>query len=168
MLRKARRAVVVAALGLTLLTGCGQDDTGLSPDADYYAGLDPKVVAEYVANPVVQQKLAQDTPEERPSLAQGGAINFIVCRDSLRVYQEWLRNGKPPALAPLPKPDHPQPSYDYWKDDYARLQALVASGDPEQLRDKWLTGDGSCGQWIPAQPGHPRGPTIEDVVLGRS
>lgn len=86
MLQRARQGLVVAALGVTLLTGCGQQDDGLSADADYYAGIDPKVVEEYVANPVVQQKLSQDSPDERPSRTQGGAINFVICRDALRVY----------------------------------------------------------------------------------
>lgn len=152
---------------LAVLTGCGQGS--ISKDADYFEGLDPSVVAEVLANPVAMQKIEQEPVDTHESLAQGGVRNFIVCRDALRVYQEWLRTGIQPTLAPLPMPDHPrEPSHSLWKQDYARLVDLVRSGDPEQLRTRWLTGNGSCGQWIPAKPGDVSGPTIEDVVEGSS
>ncbi len=164
----AHRRLAAATASLLLLLGACSSADVASADADHFAGLDPTVVAEVVDNPVVAQRLDEEPPETRASLAQGIARNFIVCRDAFRVYQDWITTGAPPPLAPLPIPDNPvEPSNTVWEREYEALQARIASGEPQQLRF-WLTAEGSCGQWIPANPGEPQGPTIGDVIEGSS
>ena len=158
--------LLLLALCLNLLTGCS-DSILSSPDADVFQGLDPTVVSEVLANPTVRTKIERRAKDEQPGLAQGIVINFIVCRDMLRVYQEWQRSGVPPKLQPLPHHANPDPiTAESWELKYSGIKESADSGDPENLRD-WLIGEGRCGEWIPAQPGDISGPTIEDVVLGR-
>lgn len=139
---------------------------GLSADADYFDGLDGTVVAEILEHPAARQKIEEEPSATRASMAQGIAVNFMVCRDALRAYQGWVSTGVAPSLGPLPKPIHPrEPSFSANENQYARLAASLDSGELDQLRLS-LTGEGSCGQWIPASPGDAAGPTIKDVVEG--
>jgi hypothetical protein len=104
-------------------------------------------------------------PEE--SLAQASVRNMIFCREELHIYQGWAATGQPPAITPGPVPAHPlEPGSAAIVQDYTRLKAAVRSGDPRQLQVE-LTGNGSCGQWVPATPGDPSGPTIAQVVKGQ-
>ena len=154
------------ALCINLFAGCSGSILS-SPDSDVFQGLDPAVVSEILENPTVRTKIERRPKEDQPGLAQGIAINFIVCRDMLHDYQQWQNTGIAPTLRPLPRPSNPDPlTADHWELRYIDIKESIESGDPEQLRD-FLTGEGSCGEWIPAQPGDISGPTIEDVVLGR-
>lgn len=159
--------LLLLALCLNLLAGCSSSILS-SPDADVFQGLDPTVVSEVLANPTVRTKIETEPKERQPSLAQGIVINFIVCRDLLKDYQQWQLTGIAPTLKPLPQPTNPDPlTTEGWELKYSGIKEGVDSGDPENLRD-WLIGEGRCGEWIPAQPGDITGPTIEDIILGRT
>jgi hypothetical protein len=161
----ARRFVAFALCSVLATSGCGAGQS-LSADAPYFEGLDSGVVAEVLVDPVARQKIEEEPEDTRESMAQGIAINFMVCRDALRVYEDWIGTGVAPDLNPLPVPARPrEPSYSDWETTFADLEARLASGEIEQLRF-WLTAEGSCGQWIPALPGDPSGPTIKDAVEG--
>ena len=133
-------------------------------DADHFAGLDPAVVGEVLDNPAVRQSIIEEESDAaKESRAQGVVINFMTCRDALRVYQGWVNTGVAPSLEPLPIPTNPrEPSFSAITADYAMYEAAIASGELEQLRFQ-LTAEGSCG-WIPANPGDPGGPTVRDVI----
>jgi hypothetical protein len=139
---------------------------GLSPDASYFRGLPTSTVREALANPTLKRNLEGEDPAAQQSLAQAAVRNMIFCREELHVYQQWLALGKPPPILPGPVPARPlEPGNSAIVQDYARLKAAVASGDPSQLQ-LGLTANGSCGQWVPATPGQIHGPTIAEVVLG--
>ena len=158
--------LLLLALCLNLLAGCSSSVLS-SPDADVFKGLDPAVVSEVLANPAARTKIERRPKEDQPGLAQGIVMSFIVCRDLLKDYQQWQQAGIAPTLKPLPRPTNPDPlTAEHWELRYIDIKETIESGDPEELRD-FLTGNPSCGEWIPAQPGDISGPTIEDVVLGR-
>jgi len=159
--RRYVRALVVVALLVS--AGCSRGAAVASSD-EYFHGLDPSAVAEVLANPVAMQKISEEPPGTRGSMAQGIVINFLVCRDAARVYRKWIRVGVRPSLAPLPVPEVPMtPSYPDWERSYADLKGRIASGDIDQLRF-WLTAEGSCGRWIPAEPYDVSGPTISEAL----
>ena len=158
--------LLLLVLCLNLLTGCS-DSILSSPDADIFQGLDPTVVSEVLANPAARAKIETEPKDRQLSLAQGITMSFIVCRDLLKDYQQWQQTGIAPTLKQLPKPTNPDPlTAEHWELSYLDIKESIESGDPEELRD-FLTGEASCGEWIPAQPGDISGPTIEDVILGR-
>lgn len=161
MKRLAISAFVIAVAGCAL-------GVPLSVDADFFEGLDLAVVAEVLDNPVARQKIEEEPILTRASMAQGIVVNFILCRDALRVYQEWVNTGVAPNLEPPPTPTNPrEPSYSSIDDYYAQFETSIDSGELDQLR-LLLTAEGSCGQWIPARPRNAEGPTIKDVVERRS
>jgi len=99
-------------------------------------------------------------------MAQGIVINFMTCREVAAGYRTWVTQGVRPKLRPVPSVGaEKQPSYDDAKAIRDRLESLIASGDPSQLRVT-LEGPSSCGHWIPAKPGDVSGPTIEDSLKG--
>lgn len=163
------RGVMVAACTLACaatLMGCGSEDAALPPaGSSIFDGLNAQVVTEVLANPDAASKITdEDSAEAQASMAQGIVINFIVCRQVAADYRSWLTTGARPALARLPTPSHPQqPSYGDWQLGRTHLQGLFDSGDPAQVRN-YLTGESSCGHWIPAKPGDVSGPTIEDSL----
>lgn len=135
-----------------------------SAGAFYFDGLPSAAVREVLANPVQQQNLQGVPGPALGSLAQATVRNLIFCREELRVYQGWIATGRPPSVTPGPVPTHPlEPGNTAIKQDYANLRAAVASGEPGTLQ-KELTGNGSCGQWVPAAPGDIDGPTIARVA----
>jgi hypothetical protein len=148
-------------LGSVLLGGCSGDEPA---DATYFAGLDPAVVTEVLQNPAVQERIQGDSREDREMRLQGSVINFVVCRDLLRVYRTWVTTGAAPEPAPLPAPEDPRAD---WRTEFSHVLRAAGSGDPDQLRQA-LTGEGTCGSWIPATPGQPAGPTIEDAIRALS
>jgi hypothetical protein len=155
-------AVSAALLGSSALGGCSNDDP--SATDDYFAGLDPAVVSEVLANPVAQDRIKGDTPQDREMRLQGMAMSFMVCRDLYRVYETWVTTGQAPQPAPLPTPEDPRAD---WQFEFGSQLRAVESGDPDQLRQV-LTGPGTCGEWIPTTPGQASGPTIEDSVRALS
>ncbi len=160
-----KRNVALIVGFLLVVTGCDSAEP-LSVDASFFEGLDEVVVAEVLVNPVARQKIEEEPEDTKESMAQGIVINFVVCRDAFRVYEDWITRGVAPDLGPLPAPVSPrEPSYTDWKTSYAQLETRLDSGELEQLRF-WLTAEGSCGRWIPANPGEASGPTIRDVVEG--
>ena len=162
-----RWLVVLVIWFSVVAAGCSHQGA-TSVDAPYFEGLDQTVVGEVLNDPVALQKIEEEPSDTRESMAQGIVINFMVCRDALRVYQGWRNTGVAPSLEPLPTPTNPrEPSYSDWITSYANLETRVDSGELEQLRF-WLTAEGSCGRWIPARPGDVSGPTIRDVVEGES
>ena len=126
-------------------------------------------LVEVLANPVAVGKIEEETtPSSQASLAQGIVINFITCRSVADVYQNWVRTGVRPELPALPPVSEPQqPAYDDAVQMQSRLEGLMDSGDPAQLRS-YLTGVSSCGHWIPAESRDVSGPTIEDSLQGTS
>ena len=134
------------------LSVCG-GDAEVSKDASYFEGLDPDVVAEVLNDPVAAQKIEEEPEETKASMAQGIVRNYIICREAFRVYEEWTTTGQVPKLEPIPSPANPEePSNESVEDDYSSVKAAIESGEPQQLRQR-LTAEGSCGQWIPAEPG---------------
>lgn len=138
----------------------------MAPDAPHFEGLDPEVVAEVLSHP--RDRLFIDRSENRkPNIAQAITLNFILCRDAMRVYRQWTSTGIPPAFAPMPEPVHPQQyAYSDARDEYNDYNQAIQSGDPQVLLSL-ITGQQTCGAWIPARPGELSGPTIEEVLLGR-
>lgn len=130
-----------------------------------FDGLDPAVVSEVLANPEARLKiLEEETISARDSMAQGIVINFLTCREVAAGYRRWVTAGVRPTLKPVPTVAEPkQPSYGDAQGIHDRLEALIASGDPSQLKQT-LEGPSSCAHWIPAKPGDVSGPTIEDSL----
>lgn len=157
MLARGTRTISAVLLVAALSVGCS---TRPSADADYFAGLDSTVVAEVLANPVVQERVGHEPREQKETRLQGIVINFIVCRDLYRVYQAWITNGDLPEPNPLPVPDDPRAD---WPSEFSGVLDAARSGDPELLRTV-LTVESSCGAWIPLTPGDISGPTIADAV----
>jgi len=66
----------------------------------------------------------------------------------------------------MPVPDQPvEPSNATTVMAHETITRALESGDPQPLR-QFLVGEGTCGQWIPAEPGDVSGPTIADEVQG--
>lgn len=147
------------------LVGCASNNV-LDPDAEHFAGLDPAVVAEVLSNPVERSRIERKSSDSQKNLAQVRVIAFIMCRDVLRVYQEWLNNGYAPNLREQPTPTYEEEGDYTWDYDYENFEKSIASSNIEELRAR-LTQEGSCGRSVPHQPGDISGPTIADVVLGR-
>jgi hypothetical protein len=150
------------------LGGCAGGSSGLSPDDPAFSGLPAAVVMEVLDSPRAHE--AADGVERANILPmyQGMVRNFVLCRSGLKAYQEWVSTGSASALEPQPKPDRPLAFSD--KDmnaDIARFRQHLASGDISLLQSE-LTAPTGCGDWIPAKPGDATGPTIADVVNGKS
>ena len=146
------------------MVGCGPDQ--MTTDAIHFEGLDPEVVAEVLTHPRAQRFINRGE-DMKGNIAQAITLNFILCRDAMRAYQEWTSTGIPPTLAPLPEPVHPQQyAYSDTLYEYNTYQQSILSGDPQVLLSL-ITGQQTCGRWIPARPGDLSGPTIEDILLGR-
>jgi hypothetical protein len=156
-----RVVITAAALLLAMaLVACSRHDA-LSPDDPIFDGLPRAAVVEALSYPRFEMNLEGD-PNMR-SLAQAGVRSLILCRETLRVYETWLRTGVPPEISPGPVPTHPlEPGNTAVEQDYASLRAAVASGDPDRLRARLLA-EGGCGTNWPAEPG---GPLIAEVVRG--
>jgi len=160
MFRNSRLAVGVVAVSLILnVSACSGNDQP-TPDAPYFAGLDPAVVAEVLANPVAQSRIEGDAQADKERRLQGMVINFIVCRDMYRVYETWLTTGVAPEPSPIPQPHDPRAD---WNTQFGVLTDAARSGDIDRLRSV-IIGEGTCGNWIPLHPGQPDGPTIEDAI----
>lgn len=157
------KQLVLALLAIGMV-GCGPEQ--MTTDAPHFEGLDPKVVAEVLSHP--RARLFIDQSEDwKPNIAQTITLNFILCRDAMRAYRQWTSTGIPPALAPMPEPVHPQQyAYSDARHQYNDYNQAIQSGDPQVLLSL-ITGQQTCGAWIPARPGELSGPTIEEVLLGR-
>lgn len=161
-------AHVAVFVALLVLAGCSHGGGGVSTDASYFQGLPAPVVAEALANPTVQRNLQGDPQAMQESLAQASVREILFCREGLRVYESWISTGTPPEVSPGPIPAHPiEPGNSAIKQDYANLKEAVGSGEPTQLQ-AMLSGEGSCGQWVPANPSEPNGSTIDQAVKGNS
>lgn len=156
---------VAPVLALTIASCSSEsEDTSLTSSDAVFAGLDPVLTSEILANTTVQQKLSQEPSDTRGSLAQGIAINFATCRNVYDIYTSWLKTGDAPELTPLPVPDNPQqPSYDDWIATHDQVEGLIANQDIEAVKS-WLSAEGSCGSWIPATPGDSDGLTIAEAI----
>ncbi|GEM_PF-7065602 len=152
--------MIIGALMATLLIGCSRSGA-LSPDDPIFKGLPRAAVVETLSLPRVQTNLKGMSTEQRRSLAQASVRTLIACREALHVYLTWIHTGAPPKVSPGPMPTNPiEPGNSAVAQEYARLKAAVASGDPDQLR-AMLLAEGGCGPNWPAEPG---GPTIAAVV----
>ena len=147
------------------LVGCASDDV-FDPNARHFVGLDPAVVAEVLSNPVEHSRIEGKSSDSK-NLAQVRVIHFIMCRDVLRVYQEWLKTGYVTELRELPKPTYKEEGFYTWDYDYEKFEKVLATGSIDELREQ-LTQELSCGRSVPHQPGDISGPTIADIVLGRT
>jgi len=162
-------AVATCALAcVATVAACGGgSETVRLPSAGsaMFDGLPTAVVSEVLENPDATRKiLEEETVSARDSMAQGIVINFMTCREVAAAYRQWVTEGVRPHLAAVPTVSAPQePSYPDAQAIHARLESLVASGDPSQL-EATLKGPSSCGHWIPARPGDVSGPTIEDSL----
>jgi hypothetical protein len=161
-----RKLLILPAASCMMLAGCGSTGSGLSTSASYSKGLPSSVVTEALANPSLKQNMQGVTGTALQSLAQAGVRNMIFCREELHVYQKWMATGQPPTITPGPAPVHPlEPGNAAIVQDYASLSTAVRSGDPSELQVA-PTGNGSCGQWVPATPGDTSGPTVARVAEG--
>lgn len=149
-----------------LIIGCAQDNV-FAPDARHFEGLDPMVVAEVLANPIERSRIEKRASDAQKNLAQVRVISFILCRDAFRVYQEWQTTGYPSDLRIPPTPTYEEPGWYTWKYDNENITKSIKTGNIEELRHR-LTENGSCAQGVPAQPGDFSGPTIADVVQGKT
>lgn len=154
-------AIAAVALLATALAACGRGEGGLSPDDPIFDGLPRAAVVEALSLPRLRMNLEGMSLEQQRSLAQAGVRTLISCREALRVYETWIRTGVRPEISPGPVPTHPlEPGNRAVEEDYARLEAALASGDPDRLR-ALLLAEGGCGPNWPAEPG---GPPIAEVV----
>lgn len=158
-----RLACSIGLVGLLILAGgCGS--SSIVKD-DVLAGLDPAVAQEVLADPNARDTLGTFEGEQRDGLAQGMVINFIVCRDALRVLENWRSTGEQVELAPLPQPDNPvAPFFGEWQERYDDLKATYATGEVAALAE-WVGGPYGCGIQVPAIPGDPSGPTVADRAV---
>ena len=156
----------ILLLFFLFIIGCAQDNVFAS-DAKHFEGLDPIVVAEVLANPIERSRIETKASNAQKNLAQVRVISFIMCRDALRVYQEWLTTGFPSDLRIPPTPTYEEPGWYTWKYDNENIIKSIKTGSIEELRNR-LTENGSCAQGVPAQPGDFSGPTIADVVQGKT
>ncbi len=156
--------LLLAGISLCLALSACSGDADVSEDASHFEGLDREVVAEVLSDPVAAQKIEEEPEETKASMAQGIVRNYEVCRAAFRAYHEWTTTGRAPELAPIPVPASPEePSNEAVARDYSSVKAAILSGEPQQLRTR-LTAEGSCGQWIPAEPGDREGPTIKEAI----
>ena len=163
---KGVRARLILVVFGSVVASCS--GATMSPTASYFKGLDGAVVDEVLANPVAIQKIEETPSAEQASMAQGIVMNFITCRQGLRAFEEWRLTGRVPTLGPFPQPESPtEPSYTSNRTQYDVMSDALDSGEIDRLVFV-LTANGSCGQWIPANPGEPGGPTVQDLVEGRS
>lgn len=165
-LARQRMTVVTLAILCLAVVGCAGGSV-FDPDARHFDGLDPAVVAEVLSNPVERSRIERQSSDLQKRLAQVRVINFIMCRDVLRVYQEWLKTGYVSELRDLPAPTYEEEGFYTWDNEYKRIENILATGSIDELR-KRLTQQTSCGQGVPYQPGDISGPTIVDVALGRT
>ncbi|MEI2777729.1 MAG: hypothetical protein V9G19_17535 [Tetrasphaera sp.] len=163
--RPARRALLALAVVL-VAAGCSADHTPEAGDP-VFAGLDSAVVNEVLASPAAQQRVEGDDEGAAKARYQGMVRNFIACRSALSVYQTWVATGEAPAFPDQPRPTNPSATAKQLDQDIQQLRDHASSGDISLLRDD-LTTESGCGHWIPAKPADPSGPTIADVVNGRS
>lgn len=145
-----------------VLTSCAGPD--LDAGSDVFDGLDPAVVAEVMANPVAWGKVQQEEEQTRGSMAQAIVRNFIQCRAAFDAYRSWVTTGTAPEVPEVDTASHPlEPGASAIEHAQTRIEAAIASGEPAQLKET-LVGEARCGEWIPAEPGRPDGPTIEDAL----
>lgn len=157
-------ASLVVGIMLAVTSCASQASAEPSASATEFAGLDPQVVAEVLANPTAQHNAAGASAADRPSLWQGMVGNFILCRQMLDVYTTWRDTGRPPVKFPAAEqPTDALASYTDLQRTYAFYRHEVASGDISRLRSD-LSNDTGCGAWVPAHPGDAKGPTVADVV----
>lgn len=158
---KMGKGVSLVFAGL-MLAGCSSQ-TGINVPPEVVAGLDPQVVREVLTNPGAVETIELAPGDEyRHGYIQGITINFIVCRDALRVLETWRSTGQRADLAPLPVPDYPvETAYKAWQENYAVLQGTLASGEIDRLV-KWIADPAGCGSTVPAQPGELSGPTVAE------
>lgn len=142
------------------LAGCGSGE--LSAGDRVFDGLDQKVVQEVLAFPGAQQNVAGLPKADKASMWQGMVGAFVMCRQFLQTYETWRDTGVPPETHLTPTaPSHPEDSFADVQTLYEYFSGLVEAGDIGDFRTA-LTGDGSCGQWIPATPGGSQ--TIAEVI----
>lgn len=157
--RARRRPVVGALAAIVLATACGSSD-GVA--ASTYEGLDAALVAEATQNANFVSRLDEQPDDTRAGLAQGMVINFAVCRQLLRAYEQLVTTGTADPLPPLSRPTNPESfSYDWWLEDHAAMSAAVRDRDVDAVR-QWVAGEGSCGEWIPVSSDAPE--TIRERV----
>lgn len=151
-----------------LIGGCaGSNDPGVDPSSRAFAGLDSAVVREVVNSKIAKDRVAGDEATVAEARYQGMVRNFIVCRSALKSYEDWLQSGAAPELPAQPKPTYPASTAADMDKDIEAFKQDLKSGDITLLRDH-LTNQSGCGNWIPAKPGDANGPTIADVVNGKS
>lgn len=162
-----RSSLAFSALLALVLPLAGCSGTPVQVGAPAFEGLDPVVVAEVLGNPAAQARAQGDEPAVALERYQGMVRNFTLCRDALQAYQTWQRTGSAPALAAQPQPANPASTAKDMDADIERVTGILASGEISLLYDE-LTRDSGCGDWVPASPGDPQGPTVADVVEGKS
>jgi len=158
---------------LLLVAGCSSGPVVLSPDGDYFEGLDPAVVEEVLASPVAVSQINQDCLAEEDYERSGQAVvlRYTYCRELLRVYEEWLTTGTQPEWHSPTMPTFPRvgtagyPIDEGWDLILDYTEEVLASGDIELLRFELVNPNGTCAP-DPAKPGDINGPTIADVVKG--
>jgi hypothetical protein len=138
-----------------------------SPDSSVFAGLDPGVVKEVLANPQAEANASINDVQERDQLWQGEVMEWVMCRQMFNAYTTWSSGGpRPKAPLFVQRPTHPVSAQivNAIHSDYQTYGQGIAANDITQLRDI-LTNESGCGSWVPARPGT-KGPVIGDVVRG--
>lgn len=157
----------VAAVTMTTLVACAGPRPPITPDDSVFAGLDSVVVSEVLDSPIAAERVDGDDAAAAAARYQGMVRNFTACRSALKAYEEWMNSGIAPTLEPQPVPSSPSMWARDMDDEIEGIERDLRSGDITLLRDR-LTMSSGCGNWIPATPGDVSGPTIADVVNGKS
>lgn len=162
------RSLLGAMAPLVLVAACSTTQASeFTASHPVFAGLDTAVVEEVLSSPAARQRVEGDDPSTAQARYQGMVRNFTACRSALKVYQEWLATGVAPSFPPQPTPANPASTAADMDRDIERLTKDAASGDISLLRAD-ITNPSGCGAWIPANPGDADGPTVADVVNGKS
>lgn len=157
-----KRACIGGLVAL-LLGACARSDPSVNDPI--YEGFDQSVVAETLTIPHLQAVLSQTEGDETLDYQQGFVFGIIDCRNAFVSYKAWLTTGTPGAFPTVKLPpsmrDIPKRDTEFRR---KVVSSAISSGDPAQLKAR-LAGDGTCGEFVPVQPGDINGPTIEDAVL---
>jgi hypothetical protein len=153
-------------LSAVVFTGCAKDEVKLTAESEIFAGLPNEIVQEVLAHPLEKASIEEEPSENRENLAQVRVQVFWACRAEYDIYQAWLTTGIAPTMPAVPAPEHPANGPFTMGDEQKDVQAIIDSGDPDELKD-WLTLEGTCGKHVPLHPNQPTGPTIKDAIEGK-
>lgn len=161
---KSRVYVSILVLLAVFVGFKSSQENQIGIESKIFAGLPRELVEEVLANPVAISNTQGLERHDVEKLWQGQAINFMMCREFLVVYQEWVTTGQPPPELPeIATTAYRSEAFTNMSSMYDLYNNLVTAGNIDEFRFA-LTGDGTCGEWIPAEPSDINGKTIADAV----